>query len=133
MKDLIGEIDKATIIPNIEISESQIQKVLEEGLPVLTVDFILQNLRFASNVPTEVRPLVSQDVINFPNVFSWNQFDFSCINYVPHEIKRFDHFVAIMEPRRHLSNPINKEIIKTKCWPLVELCLYRKALASCID
>ncbi|KAF8428392.1 hypothetical protein BGX38DRAFT_425265 [Terfezia claveryi] len=70
-KDLIGEIDNATSIPaNIEISQAQIRKALDEGLPLLTVDFILQNLRFGPNVPEEIKKLVARDVIDFSDVFS---------------------------------------------------------------
>jgi len=104
------------------------------NLLLLTVEFILQNLRFGPNVPQDIKTLVAKDVISFADVFSWNQYDLGCIKDVPHSISRFDSTPAIMESCRHLANPINKAIIKAKCWPLVELGLYdRKAPPTCID
>jgi len=132
IKDLIGDID-SSMIPDIKIPLKDVQKALQEGLPLLTVEFILQNLRFGPNVLQDIKTLVAKDVISFADVFSWNQFNLGCIKDVPHSISRFDSTLAIMESQRHLANPINKAIIKVKCWPLVELGLYRKAPPTCID
>ncbi|RPB26197.1 hypothetical protein L211DRAFT_847354 [Terfezia boudieri ATCC MYA-4762] len=69
-KDLIREIDNVISILNIEISQAQIHKALNKGLPLLIADFILQNLRFGLNVPIEIKQLVTRDVINFLDIFS---------------------------------------------------------------
>jgi len=50
MKDLIGDID-GSMIPDIEIPLKDVQKALQEGLLLLTVEFILQNLKVGPNIP----------------------------------------------------------------------------------
>lgn len=132
MRDLTGEVENVEI-PQIEISSEDLARAKEEGLPVLTVDFIRSNLKFGPSVPEQVQVQVCQDVIDYADVFSWNQFDLGCIEDVPHTVNRFDNTASIQSSRRHLYNPINERIIKAKCWPLVELGIYKRAPPECID
>lgn len=107
MRDLGGEVQGTLPIADIDISMSQIQNALRAGLPLLTPEFVLQNLSFGPNVTAEVKVEIASDVIRFADVFSWNQFDLGCIKDVPHTISRFDFSHAIMEFCCHLANPIN--------------------------
>ena len=108
-------------------------KALDKGLPILTIEFIKDHLRFGPAIPEEIKIKLCSDVIEFADVFSWNAFDLGCIRDVPMGISRFDPSPARMPSKRHLDNPVNKEIIKAKCWPLVELMIYKKAPPQCID
>jgi len=60
MKDLIGDIDDS-IIPDIEIPLKDVQKTLQEGLPLLMTEFILQNLKFGPNAPQDIKTGVAKD------------------------------------------------------------------------
>lgn len=131
MRDLVKEVEQPND-PPLEVP-AELKAALNEGLPVLTVEFIEENLRFGPSVPKDMKLRVCQDVIDYADVFSWNQFDLGCMTDVPHSVSRWDPTPAIQASRRHLYNPINNKIITIKCWPLVELGHYRKAPPECID
>lgn len=132
MRDLVDEVD-GDEVPQLELPDELIKTATAEGLPILTLEFIETNLRFGTQVPRAVRMLVCQDVVDYADVFSWNQFDLGHITDVPHTVNRWDLSAAVQPLRRHLYNPMNDMIIKTKCWPLVELGIYKRAPPECID
>ena len=78
MRDLIGESHQPEPT-DIDIDPDQMKKARGEGLPILTVDFIKDHLRFGPAVPEEMKIEVCGDVIEFAAVLSWNAFDFGCI------------------------------------------------------
>lgn len=133
MRDLLEEVDAVGDSGEINIPREELEKALKLGLPILTVGFVKDNLKFGPEVPEEIQRLVCGDVIEYADVFSWNTFDLGCIKDVPHKIIRHDKTPAVQHSRKHLLNPINANIIRTKNWPLVELQIFRKAPVDCID
>ncbi|KAF8456192.1 hypothetical protein BGX38DRAFT_66639 [Terfezia claveryi] len=127
MRDLVDEVDGPPPIPDIQISPEDIERAQKAGLPVLTVEFVKNNMQFGPEVPEEIKRLVCEDIIEYADACSWNQFDLGHIKDIPHTINRWDPIPAIEPSRKHLSNPINTKILRSKCWPLVELGIYFKA------
>lgn len=133
MRQLVDEVKGVDMNSQIEIPAEYLAKAMSKGLPILTLAFVESNLRIGPLVPEDMRKMISQDVIDYADVFSWNQFDLGCITDILHTVNRFDQSPAIQPSRGHLSNPVNEKIIKEKCWPLVELGHYKKAPLECID
>ncbi|KAI5809502.1 hypothetical protein DFH27DRAFT_605918 [Peziza echinospora] len=75
-RDLVAEVDE-------EIECEMKVPVSSEGNPVITVEFIMDQVKFGPSVPDEVRRLICGDIIEFSNAFSWNQYNLGTISDVP--------------------------------------------------
>ena len=100
----MGESQQPT---DIDIDPDQMAEGWDEGLPIVSVDFIKDYLRFKPAVLEDMKIEVCGDVIEFADVFSWNAFDLCCIRDVPMGISRFDltRLPPYHTPDHHTNTP----------------------------
>jgi len=59
MRDLVEEVDGSSLpIPELNIHREEIERPPRGGLPVLTVEFVMNNMQFGPGVPEEMKKLV---------------------------------------------------------------------------
>lgn len=103
--DLISQADGPLLSESQEVvSEKNIEDI-QQNLPLVTIDFILAQIFVDDSIPLVIYCQMTQDIIDYSDVYSWHEFNLGCITDIVHKILRKDTKPVISLSRSSLYTP----------------------------